>query len=151
MDWRFGVMLTVFLLVLVVAGYGVRKLVSVLARQFGGGGGWAALAKVFATSRPMPPSVLLGQNIVVGLVIYRRSMSVGSDDAGLYLEPGFPVAIFVKQRLFIPWAEIRKVEESLLFWRKAFRLSIGDPCIGEVTAQGETVDRAIRPHIRLPA
>jgi hypothetical protein len=147
MDPGFVLNLAILLVVLVAIGVGFRFLIPVVARHFKGSGGWDRLAKAYATTRQPPKLLLRRQNLVVGQIVYRRSMTVGWDDAGLYLELGFPLSIFERRRLFLPWTEFKRVEDARLFWRKGALLSLGKPLIGTITVPIELFDNAIRPAI----
>lgn len=147
MDPKFVLNLALLLVILVAIGIGLRLLVPIIAQHFKGSGGWDRLAKVYATTRNLPARVSRRQNFVVGQVVYRRSMTAGWDDTGLYLELGFPLSIFDRRRLFIPWTEFKRVEEGRLFWRKAVLLFLGEPLIGTITVPIELFDNAIRPAI----
>lgn len=147
MDIRSAITVAVLLVVLVAIAIGGRVLVRLIAQHFKGSGSWTRLSAVYATTRQLPAQVLRRQNVVVGTVLYRRCMIVGFDDLGLYLEPGFPISIFGRRRLLIPWTEFRRVEEGRLFWRKAAVLSFGEPLVSTITVPLELFNSAIRPAI----
>ncbi|MCI4678475.1 hypothetical protein K9U39_04225 [Rhodoblastus acidophilus] len=148
MDARFLLDLVFLLFLFALALFLRRLLTPLFGHVFGPkGGGWSDLAKVFATTRPMPPQTFRRQNVAVGQIVYRRSMNVGFDDAGFYLQPGFPVSLAQKARLFIPWERIGKVTPRMFFFRRAAALALGEPPAGVVTVPMDVFDAAIRPHL----
>jgi hypothetical protein len=117
-----------------------------IERAFGRGGGrWRDLAKKFATARPMPVGAVARQTAMIGPVLYRHCMSVGADETGLWLAPGPPMSIFLKQRLLIPWGEIARIEPATPFWGKAKTLIVGAPAVATVTLEARLFDKLARP------
>ena len=135
------------LLFIVLGGVviGVRYLAPIIAQHFKGSGGWGRLSETYATTRPLPAPALRRQTVVVGQVMYRRCMTVGCDDRGLYLETSFPISILGRRCALIPWTEFKKIDEGRLFWRPAAALSIGDPPISTITVPIELFNELIRP------
>ncbi|HEX7564470.1 MAG TPA: hypothetical protein VF396_14660 [Bradyrhizobium sp.] len=146
---EFALIPAVFLVVVVIFAVGGWFLAPIIAQHFKGGaaGGRSRLSEVYATTRNLPTRLLRRQTIVLGQVLYRNCITVGFDDIGLYLTPGFPVSIFGKRPLFFPWTEFTRVEEGRLFWRKAAVLSLGEPVVGTITMPMELFNKAIRPDI----
>jgi hypothetical protein len=148
MNPEFALIVAAFLVVLVVLAIAARLLVPVIAQHFkGAAGGWSRLSEVYATTRHLPTQLLRRQTLMVGQVLYRKCVTMGSDDTGLYLELGFPISILGKRPLFLPWTEFKRVEEGRLFWRKADVLSLGAPLVGTITVLMELFNSAIRPRI----
>ena len=134
MDLDFIPLLAAFFGVLIAFAIGLRLLLPIILQHFRGSpGGWSRLWQVYATTRQLPPQVLRRQNVVVGQVVYRRSMNVGFDDTGLYLELGLPISIFRTRRLFVPWNDVKAIQEGRLFWGKAGLLILGEPLVGTIT------------------
>lgn len=134
MDSEFAVIVVAFVAILVAVAIGVRLLVPIVAQHVkGSAGDWGRLAARYATMRRRPVNAIFGQNVVVGRVLYRRCMIVGFDADGLYLEIGFPLSVFGKRALFIPWTEVKRTADGRLFWRKAAIMSLGEPLVGTVT------------------
>jgi hypothetical protein len=134
MDPDFILFLAVFFAVLVLFAVGLRLLVPMVMQHFkGSSGGWSRLAQAYATTRQLPAPVYKWQSVVVGQVLYRNCMIVGADHDGLYLELGFPLSILGRRRLFIPWTDVKRIEEGRLFWRQAALLSLGEPLVGTIT------------------
>jgi hypothetical protein len=145
MDSDFILNLAAFFVVLAIVIVGLRLLRPIIQQHFrGSSGGWSRLAQAYTTTRPRPAQVRSGQNVVVGQVLYRFSMIVGFDDAGLYLEQGFPLSLLGRRALYIPWSEVERVDEVRLFWGKAALLSLGEPPVGTVTLPMELFD-AMQP------
>ena len=145
MDPEFILFLAVLVVVVVVFAIGIRLLMPFILQHFkGSSGGWSRLSQAYPTTRQLPAQVRVRQNIVVGKVIYRNCMIVGFDDAGLYLEIGFPLSIFGRRRLFIPWTEVKGIEDGQLFWRRAALLSLGEPPVGTITVPMQLFE-TIRP------
>ena len=104
MDPDFIYFLLTFVGVLVVFAIGLRLLVPIVLQHFrGSGAGWLRLSEAYATTWQRPAQVYRRRSIVVGQVLYRNCMVVGFDDAGLYLEIGFPISLSGARRLSIPW------------------------------------------------
>lgn len=134
MDPDFINFFVALVVVLIVFAIGLRLLVPFILQHFkGSAAGWRRLSETYATTRQRPAQVYPRQSIVVGQVLYRNCMIVGFDDSGLYLEIGFPISLFGKRRLFIPWTAFKSVDEGRLFWRKAAVLSVGEPLVGTIT------------------
>jgi hypothetical protein len=144
-NMEFAVIAAVFLIVIVMFAVGGWFLAPIIAQHFkGAAGGWSRLSAVYATARQLPTRLLRRQTIVVGQVLYRNCVTVGFDDIGLYLAPGFPISIFGKRALFVPWSECVRVEEGRLFWSRAAVLSLGDPVVGTITMPLGLFNQAIR-------
>jgi hypothetical protein len=48
----------------------------------------------------------------------------------------------VQTAICVPWAEIRDVRETMLYWRKAVRLACGEPEVGTITVWQPVWDAA---------
>lgn len=119
-----------------LAAFAALLAVTVLAvvgmlRVFGRVSGLNRLGQVYpAPGAPAGP-VLAGQTVQIGTVRYRRCVTVNVSDAGLYL---WARPILTRhQPILIPWSEVRQVQETMLYWQRAMRLSIGAPEVGSVT------------------
>ena len=150
MDPSFALNLALAIVALALFAVALRWFGPTLSRAFSRDRGWRELAGRFATTRSMPANSLDRQYVMIGAVLFRRTMRVGADGAGLYLEPGFPISIALKERLLIPWGEIAKVEASRFLWRPAVTLSIGAPTLGVVTLPSALFNRVLRPHLAPP-
>ncbi|MBB4199441.1 hypothetical protein CCR94_16790 [Rhodoblastus sphagnicola] len=119
-----------------------------LVRVFGRGGGrWRDLARIFTTSRPMPEGARAGQTVMIGPLLYRHAMTVGADEAGIFLAPGFPLALVLRRRLLIPWAQIVKTEPARVFWGKATSLIVGAPVIATLTLEEDLFENMVLPRL----
>ena len=145
MELNFLLIIAASVVVVVAFAVGLRLLLPIVRQHFRGStASWSRLSEVYATTRQPPKGVFSRQSIVVGQVLYRNCMIVGFDGEGLYLEIGFPMSVFGRRALFVPWTEFKQSEEGRLFWRKASVLTIGEPPVGTITVP-MTVFEAIRP------
>jgi hypothetical protein len=124
----------------VAVALGIRLLGPIVMQHFKGAGGWRQISAVYATARPFPAQMWRQQSVVIGRVLYRNCMTVGFDSEGLYLHLGFPLSVLGRRALFVPWPDIKRVEEGRLFWRKAPVLWIGEPPVGTITLPMELFD-----------
>ena len=85
------------------------------------------------------------QTVQVGIVRYRRCVTVGISPEGLYLWVRPPLGRQAK--LQIPWDEVKQVSESRVFGRRGMQLSIGDPEIGEIRVYRELFE-SMRAYLR---
>ena len=145
MDPNYLIFAALVFLILGGIAIGVRYLAPIVAQHFKGSGGWGRLSGTYATTRPVPAQALRRQTVVVGRVLYRRCMTLGFDDRGLYLETSSPISIIGRRCALIPWTEFKRIDEGRLFWRPAAVLSIGDPPISTITVPIELFNEAIRP------
>jgi hypothetical protein len=145
MDAEVLVNLGLLIVILAAIGFGLRRLWPAIAGHFiAGPQGWSDLAKVYGTSGPPQGALMQGQTLMIGRVVYRRSVGVALGDEGFYLEKGFPLSALGQSRLLIPWREIREIVEARLFWEKAPCLVIGDPPVASIIVRPLLFD-AIRP------
>jgi len=71
------------------------------------------------------------QTVKVGVVRYRRCVTVSIGPEGLFL---WVRPLLGRQgRLLIPWDEIKQVRGSRMYGRQGVHMSIGDPEVGEIT------------------
>jgi hypothetical protein len=148
MDSDFGFYLHLGVDALLVAVVALAWAAPHVERAFGRGGGrWRDLAKRFAAAGPAPSGALPRQNVMIGPVLYRNCMTVGADEAGLWLAPGRPLSYVLKQALRIPWGEIVKTEEAKLLWGKATTLIVGAPALATITVKAETFETLVRPRL----
>jgi len=119
-----------------------------LERAFGRGGGrWRDLAKNFATTRPAPAGAAPRQSVGVGAAFYRHGVTVGADDAGLYLAPAPFLAWALRKNLLIPWSAIGKTAPAHLVWGKATSLIVGAPPLATLTLPDELFRRLVAPRL----
>lgn len=63
---------------------------------------------------------------------YDWCVSLIVTQAGVWLQAR-PPAQGTQAAIFIPWAEIRQAQPVLLYWRRAVRLTCGEPAAGTIT------------------
>ena len=123
------------LILLIVAGVvflagfvvGLVFLILFLVKQLGGTrGGWRQLAEVYGTDKPPTGQIVPGQTLQIGAVTYKRCVSLGFADEGLYL------TIWRKTAL-IPWTEFKALGQATLYWQKVPMLTVGDPPVATMT------------------
>ena len=115
--------------VLLLAGFvvGLVFLVLFLVKSLGGTtGGWRRLAEVYATAKPPTGQITKRETIQVGAVTYKRCVTLGVADEGLY------VAIW-RKTVLIPWSEFKAVGQASLFWQRVPMLTVGDPPVATMT------------------
>jgi hypothetical protein len=125
---------------IVVLGSLLLLLILVLAatalmwQLFARGSGWSALAERYPAATALAAPVIAGQTLQVGLVRYRRCVTVGIHQEGLYLaaQPGLPL-LPRNPPLLIPWSEFHHPQETRLYWRRAEQLVVGDPRVASIT------------------
>lgn len=133
------------LVVLVVFGL----LIAFLTPIFKQGGGWNKLTESYAARGQPEGDIYTKQTVQIGAVRYRRCATVYIGPQGLYLSahvsvlPSYPP-------LFIPWGEFKRVQETILYWQRAFRLVIGDPQVGTLTLRAELFAVA-QPYLAIDA
>ena len=126
------VSLLVFLIVAgvaLLAGFvvGLVFLILFLVKQLGGTtGGWRRLAEVYGSDKPPTGQIVTGQTIQVGAVTYKRCVTLGIAEEGLY------VTIWRKTAL-IPWTEFKALGQATLYWQKVPMLTVGEPPVATMT------------------
>jgi hypothetical protein len=113
-------------------------------RVFGRVSGLNRLAQAYPALRAPAGPTLTGQTVQIGAVRYRRCVTVNVSEAGLYLWVR-PV-LSKHQPILIPWSEVKQVRETVLYWQRAMRLSIGMPELATVTLQMNLFD-LVRPYL----
>ena len=115
------------LMLLIIAGVlllaalvvGLVFLILFLVKQLGGTtGGWRRLAEVYYTDKPPTGKIMTGQTLQIGAVTYKRCVTLGIADEGLY------VAIWRKTAL-VPWTEFKAIGQATLYWQKVPMLTVG--------------------------
>lgn len=85
------------------------------------------------------------QTVQIGPVRYRRCVTVHVSPQGLYLQPRFLLSRYPPIR--IPWGEFVRVENAMIYWGRARRLSIGEPEAGTIAVQMDLF-QSIQPYLR---
>jgi hypothetical protein len=113
-------------------------------RVFGRVSGLNRLAQAYPAPHTPTWPTLTGRTVQIGAVRYRRCVTVNVSEAGLYLWVR-PV-LSKHQPILIPWSEVKQVRETVLYWQRAMRLSIGMPELATVTLQMNLFD-LVRPYL----
>ncbi len=122
-------MLLIIAGVLLLAGFvvGLVFFILFLVKSLGGTrGGWGKLAEVYGSNKPPTGQITKGETIQVGAVTYKRCVTLGVADEGLY------VSIW-RKTVLIPWAEFKAVGQATLYWQKVPILTVGDPPVATMT------------------
>ena len=127
---RLGILvLLTFLGVIFLTGIvvGLVFLILFLVKQLGGTtGGWRRVAEVYPSMNPPTGQIVTRQTLQIGAVTYKRCVTLGIADEGLY------VAIWRKTAL-IPWTEFKAIGQATLYWQKVPMLTVGDPPVATMT------------------
>jgi hypothetical protein len=118
--------------VVLLAGFvvGLVFFILFLVKQLGGTtGGWRRLAEVYATANPPTGQITNRETSQVGAVTYKRCVTLGVADEGLY------VSIWRKMAL-IPWPEFKGIGQATLYWQTVPMLTVGDPPVATMTMPG---------------
>jgi hypothetical protein len=106
---------------------------SIFTRAFNRLGGYDSLAGRFpGSSEPQ------GQRWEKRCVQFGRSMrydwcvALIVADSGLWVQARPPLQ-GTQAAIFVPWAEIRDVRRTMLYWRQAVCLTCGEPAAGTIT------------------
>jgi hypothetical protein len=84
------------------------------------------------------------QTVQIGPVRYRRCVTVYVGPQGLYLQPRVLLIRYLP--ILIPWDEVVRVENAMIYWRRARRLSVGEPEVGTIAMQ-MGLFRLIQPYL----
>jgi hypothetical protein len=116
--------------------------VSIFTRAFNKLGGYDALAARFPGG-PEPQGLRWDRRCVeFGKTMrYDWCVTIVVSAGGLWLQAR-PPAQGTQAAIFVPWAEIREARPARLYWRKAARLTCGDPAAGTVTVWQPVWDAA---------
>jgi hypothetical protein len=81
----------------------VYAIIALVQRIDGSKGGWRRLAAVYSTVNPPAGSIATRETLKIGAVVYKRCVTVGISDEGLY------VSIW-RKTLLIPWNHFTRIE-----------------------------------------
>ena len=124
-----SLMLLIIAGVLLLAGFvvGLVFFILFLVKSLGGTtGGWGKLAVTYGSNNPPTGQITKGETIQVGAVTYKRCVTLGVANEGLY------VSIWRKTTL-IPWTEFKGIGQATLYWQKVPMLTVGDPPVATMT------------------
>ena len=139
----------IFIVVLLVVLIAFGLLIAFLTPIFRRSGGWDRLVASYAAQGQPEGEAYAKQTVQIGAVRYRQCTTVYVGPQGLYLSvqvsvlPSYPP-------LFIPWGEFKRVQETLLYWQRAFRLTIGDPQVGTLTLKAGLF-AMVQPYLAIDA
>ncbi len=98
-----------------------------LGRLLGGtAGGWRQLASAYTTTNVATGQISTRATIQVGAVTYKRCVTLGVADEGLYVTIWRTTAL-------IPWNEFKAMGPTTLYWQQVPKFSIGDPIVATMT------------------
>ncbi len=104
-------------------------------RIFARGSGYAELARRFPADHEPQGQKFTGQHVRVGAVRWRFCTTIVFSPEGLYLAVMAGVPVIGNPRftghppVLIPWSEIREVRRTVLYWRRAVALTVGEPAV----------------------
>lgn len=91
-------------------------------------GGWRRLTERYATPNPPAGQVVQRQTVKIGAVTYKRCVTVGIANEGLYLT-------IWRKTVLIPWSEFKGVGQTMLNWQRVPVLTVGNPPVTTITVQ----------------
>lgn len=97
-------------------------------------GGWGQLKQRYRVEQPPGGTVIRRQTVKVGLVTFKRCITVGIADEGLYLS-------MWRTTVLIPWSELAAAGETTLFWRRVPVLAVGQPQVTTLTFEHDLIAR----------
>jgi hypothetical protein len=98
-----------------------------VTRQLGGSqGGWGRLAESYPAHGGPTGQSVPGQTVKIGAVVYKRCVTVGVADEGLFL------SVWRKSAL-IPWSQVTAVGHATLYWQTVPLLTVGNPPVATLT------------------
>jgi hypothetical protein len=116
--------------------------VSIFTRAFNRLGGYDSLAERFSGGPEPPGSRWENRCVQFGRSMrYDWCVTVIVAGDGLWLQARPPLQ-GTQAAIFVPWAEIRAVETTMLYWRPAVRLVCGEPAAGTITVWQPVWDAA---------
>ena len=117
----------VFVLLIVVAALVFAAAITgtVLVLLRGSAGAWRRLVDAYPSAAPPAATLAPKQTLQIGPVRYKRCVTVGVADDGLYLAIG-------KRSALVPWAEVKSIGRATLYWQNAPVLTVGDPPLATI-------------------
>ena len=103
-------------------------------------GGWRRLARTYRASGEPSGLALRGQTGKVGVVPYRRCLTVHAGDRGVYLSLPFPFRIG-HPSLMIPWRDLHGATHARVMGRDVTRMEVGTPVVGRLELPANAVAR----------
>jgi hypothetical protein len=137
--------MTTTILILLIVGAGILFVclvtgfvVLVLFRQ---AGGWQRLIKGFATTSTPAGQIVERQTVKIGEVTYKRCVTVGIADEGLYLT-------ICRKTVWIPWDEFKGIDQTKLYWENVPVLTVGKPAVTTISVEKDLFER-MRGRVRI--
>jgi hypothetical protein len=84
--------------------------------------GWQRLLQAYATAKLPTGHIVPKQTVLIGLGWYKRCVTLGIADDGLYLS-------IRRDTVSIPWADFRLADPNAFHRHGVFLLTVGDPTI----------------------
>jgi len=116
--------------------------VNIFTRAFNRLGGYDGLAERFPGGAEPQGSRWENRCVQFGRSMrYDWCVTVIAAPDGLWLQARPPLQ-GMQAPIFVPWAEIRAAETTMLYWRRAVRLTCGEPAAGTITVWQPVWDAA---------
>ena len=113
-------------------------------RFFASISGLNRLAAKYPAAHPPEGEQQAKQTLQIGPVRFRRCVTVHVGSSGLYLHVRPVTSRYAP--MLIPWQELRRPHQALLYWQRAMVLSVGDPQVATLRLK-ETLFRQIEPYL----
>jgi hypothetical protein len=97
-------------------------------------GGWRPLTEMYATPNLPAGLVIQRQTVKVGAVTYKRCVTAGIADEGLYLT-------IWRRTVLIPWSEFKGIGQARLHWQRVPVLTVGNPSVATITVTNDLFER----------
>lgn len=91
---------------------------------------WRQLVARYATADPPTGQIFRHETVKIGAVVYKRCVTVGIADRGLYLAIG-------RKTVLIPWSECKEIGQTVLHWKRVPTLTIGAPSVATIIVQND--------------
>jgi hypothetical protein len=114
--------------------------VSIFTRAFNKLGYNGLAARFPGATQPQGPR-WENRCVQFGSMRYDWCVTIVVGHEGLWLQPRPPLQ-GAQPPVFVPWSDIRDVQPTLLYWRRAVRLVCGEPAAGTVTVWQPVWDAA---------
>jgi hypothetical protein len=112
--------------------FGYGDAVSIFTRIFNRLGGYDDLARRYPVTGEPGGSHWDRQCVELGAVRYDWCVAVIVALEGLYVQAR-PPAQGRQAAMLVPWPEITAAASTRLYWRRATRLTCGEPAVGSIT------------------
>ena len=97
------------------------------------------IAERYSTENVPEGEKLTKRTLQIGAVRYRKCVAINIDAQGFYFRIHM---VFGKYpQIFIPWKELRDIQESKIYGTRAKQFSIGDPPVGTIRIPEEIFNK----------